>query len=277
LLIGSDLAVPEAPRSESPSLPVEPYAGNLSPTRRSVWIPEQIIMDGGNAEAGKMDDIALLGHRAAVLDRRSFLVGSAVGLGALGLGGCVTSDGMSLAEAARVYGPVPEEKFPIPAVDVSKVDPKYFRRTVRYDTKEAPGTIIVDPSNYYVYRIENDGSATRYGANVGREGFLWNGDAYIGRKAEWATWTPPKEMIKRQPEAAKYARGMPGGLDNPLGARTLYLYQNGAYTLYTIYASSDPESIGSGVTSGCVGLLSQDMMHLYNRTPVKTKVVVLPA
>jgi lipoprotein-anchoring transpeptidase ErfK/SrfK len=236
-----------------------------------------MIMDSGNGDAGKIDEIALLGRRAGLLSRRSFLAGSAVGLGALGLGGCATSDGMSLAEAAKVYGPVPEEKFPIPAVDVSKVDPKYFRRTVSYDTREAPGTIIVDPGNYYVYRVEGEGSATRYGANVGRDGFRWSGDAYIGRKAEWATWTPPKEMIKRQPEAAKYARGMPGGLDNPLGARTLYLYQNGAYTLYTIYASSDPESIGSGITSGCVGLLSQDMMHLYSRTPVKTKVIVLPA
>ena len=109
-----------------------------------------------------------------------------------------------------LYGPVPDEKFPIPAVDVSKIDPKYYRRTVRYDSKEAPGTIIVDPGNYYVYRIEGDGNATRYGANVGREGFLWSGDAYVGRKAEWPTWTPPKEMIQRQPEAGKYAGGMPG-------------------------------------------------------------------
>ena len=239
--------------------------------QQSIGNSKIMIMDGG------MNEIALLGRRSELLNRRSFLVGSAVGIGALGLGGCATSDGMSFAEAQRVYGPVPEEKFPIPAVDVSKVDPKYFRRTVRYDFKEAPGTIIVDPGNYYVYRIEGDGNATRYGANVGRDGFRWNGDAYVGRKSEWATWTPPKEMIKRQPEAAKWARGMPGGLDNPLGARTLHLYQNGAYTLYTIYASSDPDSIGSGVTSGCVGLLSQDMIDLYSKTPVKTKVVVLPA
>lgn len=213
------------------------------------------------------------------LHRRAFLTGSAASLSALALAGCAQSDGyMSLAEAEKVYGPVPTEKFPIPAVDVTKVpDRKFFRATVPYETNEAAGTIIVDPANYYVYRIEGDGTATRYGANVGRDGFRWNGDAYVGRKSEWATWTPPAEMIKRQPEVAKYARGMPGGLENPLGARTLHLYQNGKYTLYTIYASSDPESIGSGVTSGCVGLLSQDMIHLYDRTPVKTKVVVLPA
>ena len=116
---------------------------------------------------------------------------------------------MSRTEAAMLYGPIPEEKFPVPAIDVNKIDPKYYRRTVRYDSKEAPGTIIVDPGNYYVYRIEGDGNATRYGANVGRQGFLWSGDAYVGRKAEWPVWTPPKEMIKRQPEAAKYAGGMP--------------------------------------------------------------------
>ncbi|GLK86158.1 L,D-transpeptidase family protein [Ancylobacter defluvii] len=234
-------------------------------------------MNGRNADAGRIHEIAMRGHGARLISRRSFLVGSAAGLGAFGLAGCATPDGLSVAEAQKLYGPVPEEKFPIPAVDVSKVDRKYYRRTVRYETEEAPGTIIVDPANYYVYRIEEDGLATRYGANVGRDGFRWSGDAYIGRKGEWATWTPPKEMIQRQPEAAKYARGMPGGLDNPLGARTLYLYQNGAYTLYTIYATSDPESIGTGVTSGCVGLLSQDMIDLYDRTPVKTKVVVLPA
>src|SRR5262245_60450524 len=134
-----------------------------------------MIMDDGNADAGEIDEAALLGRRAALLTRRSFLVGSAVGVGALGLAGCATSDGMSFAEATKVYGPVPDEKFPIPAVDVSKVAPKYYRKVVRYDTKEAPGTIIVDPGNYYVYRIEEDGTATRYGANVGRDGFRWNG------------------------------------------------------------------------------------------------------
>lgn len=236
-----------------------------------------MIVDDGIADAGVRNEGALLGFRSGRLDRRSFLFGSAAGLGALGLAGCATSDSMIRAEAAKWYGPAPKEKFPIPAVDVSKIDPKYFRQTVRYDTKEAPGTIIVDPGNYFVYRIEGDGNATRYGANVGRPGFLWSGEVYVGRKAEWAVWTPPKEMIQRQPEARKYAGGMPGGLDNPLGARTLYLYKNGVYTVYTIYSTSDPETIGTGITSGCTGLLSQDMIDLYSRTPIKTKVVMLPA
>ena len=219
---------------------------------------------------------ALPARMTGVPSRRAFLVGAGASLAALSLAGCVTG-GMSLQEAQRVYGPVPEEKFPIPAVNLSKLDPKWYRRTVPYVSKEAPGTIIIDPKNHYVYRIEGNNMATRYGANVGRDGFRWNGDVYVGRKGEWATWTPPKEMIARQPEAAKYAGGMPGGLGNPLGARTLYLYQDNVYTLYTIYATSHPDSIGKGVTSGCTGLLSQDMIDLYNKTPVGTKVVMLPS
>jgi lipoprotein-anchoring transpeptidase ErfK/SrfK len=234
-----------------------------------------MIMDEGIADSGEHGESAL-GLRSGRLNRRSFIVGSAAGLGAAGLAGCV-SDDLGRAEAAKFYAAVPNEKYPIPAVDIGRLHPKYFRKTVRYETKEAPGTIIVDPANYYVYRIEGDGAATRYGANVSRPGFLWSGEVYVGRKAEWPTWTPPKEMMARQPEARKYARGMPGGLENPLGARVLYLYKNGAYTVYTIYSTSDPDTIGQGITSGCTGLLSQDMLDLYSRTPVKTKVIMLKA
>lgn len=239
-------------------------------------------MDRGIADLGEMDEAARLrfglpGLRPGHLNRRSFLFGSAASLSALGLAGCATSDDLLRAEAAKLYGPVPAEKFPIPAVDLSKMDPKYFRQTVRYESSEAPGTIIVDPGHYYVYRIEGDGNATRYGANVGRAGFLWSGEAYVGRKSEWPIWTPPKEMIARQPEARQYAGGMKPGLDNPLGARALHLYKDGVYTLYTIYSTSDPLTIGTNITSGCTGLLTQDMLDLYPRTPLKTKVIVLPA
>ncbi len=236
-----------------------------------------MIMDDGIADAGERNEEAPLGLASGRLNRRSFLVGSAAGLGAAGLAGCVSSDDLMRAEAAKLYGPVPNDKFAIPAVDISRVDPRYFRQKVRYDSKEAPGTIIVDPGKFHLYRIEGDGMATRYGANVSRPGFLWSGEVYVGRKAEWPTWTPPKEMIARQPEARKYAGGMPGGLENPLGARVLYLYKNGVYTVYTIYSTSDPDTLGQGITSGCTGLLSQDMLDLYSRTPVKTKVVMLPA
>ena len=234
-----------------------------------------MITDNGIAASGAVNQATTQERPTGVLGRRSFMLGAAA-LGALTLGGCVAG-GMSVAEAERVYGPLPDERFPVPAVDVSKIDPKYYRRTVRYDSKEAPGTIIVDPRNHYVYRIEGDNMATRYGVSVGRAGFLWSGDAYIGRKAEWPVWTPPREMIERQPEVAKYAGGMPPGLDNPLGARTLYLYQDGVYTLYTLYSTRVAETIGKGISSGCIGLLTQDMMDLYARTPVDTKVIVLKA
>ena len=231
-----------------------------------------MIVDEG-ISAGEQDAAV----RPGLFGRRSFLIGSAAGLGALTLAGCASGGVMSLAEAEQVYGPRPDERFPIPAVNVRKINPKFFRRTVRYASNEAVGTIIVDPRNHYVYRIEGDGNATRYGASVGRDGFLWTGEAYVGRKSEWPIWTPPREMILRQPETAKYAGGMAPGLDNPLGARALHLYQNGVYTLYTLYSTSVPESIGRGVSSGCIGLLSQDMIDLYEQTPVNTKVIVLKA
>src|SRR5262249_56061855 len=123
--------------------------------QQDVGSSEIMIMDRRIADTGEMYDGALVALRSAPLDRRRFLLGSAVGLGALGLSGCVTSDGMSRAEAEKVYGPVPSEKFPIPAVDVAKIDPKYYRKTVRYDSDEAPGTIIVHPAQYYVYRIQS--------------------------------------------------------------------------------------------------------------------------
>ena len=154
---------------------------------------------------------------------------------------------------------------------------EYLRAEVDYQTTERPGTIVVDTRDKHLYLVQAGGRAIRYGIGVGRPGFTWAGVKTITRKAEWPGWTPPAEMIKRQPEAAKYAGGMKPGLDNPLGARTLYLYPNGRYTLYTIYSTSDPETIGTNLTSGCTGLLTQDMMDLYSKTPVKTKVIVLPA
>jgi lipoprotein-anchoring transpeptidase ErfK/SrfK len=235
-----------------------------------------MVMNAETGIADGIDDTGRSGLQPSRLDRRTFLFGTAASIGALGLSGCMSSEAKFRREAALFYGPVPDDKFPIPAMDLKKVDTKYLRRVVDYPSNEAPGTIIVDPKNYYVYRIEGNGKATRYGANVGRQGFLWSGEAYVGRKAEWPTWTPPPEMIKREPRAAKYAGGMPGGPDNPLGARTLYLYQDGVYTLYTIYGSRYPETIGTNLTSGCTGLLTQDMIHLYDRTAVDTKVIVLP-
>lgn len=207
------------------------------------------------------------------ISRRSFLAGSLGGLAAVSLSGCMT---MSRGIDRSVYGPLPDERFPIPAVDVSDVDPALLRQVVRYPTDEAPGTIVVDLDNFYLYRVEPEGMATRYGINSPREAFLWSGVATIDRKAEWPIWTPTRDQIGRDPSLVQYAGGMQPGLQNPLGARALYLYQNGAYTLCTIYGTDQAWTIGQRVSSGCVGLLNQDVIHLYDRTPIGTRVVLLP-
>jgi lipoprotein-anchoring transpeptidase ErfK/SrfK len=119
--------------------------------------------------------------------------------------------------------------------------------------------------------------AMRYGIGVGREGFSWSGDAVIQRKAEWPKWTPPAEMVARDPKAAEWANGLPGGLSNPLGARALYLFQGNRDTLYRIHGTTEPYSIGTNVSSGCIRLINQDIVDLYSRVPVGTRVVVLPA
>jgi lipoprotein-anchoring transpeptidase ErfK/SrfK len=159
-------------------------------------------------------------------------------------------------------------------VDVSRIDPEYLRQVVAFDGRETPGTVVVDPSERFLYLVGENGQAMRYGVGVGREGFGWNGNATIRRKAVWPTWTPPKEMILRQPELREYANGMPGGLDNPLGARALYLYQGDRDTLYRIHGTNEPETIGTQVSSGCIRMINQDVIDLYRRVPTGSRVVV---
>ena len=174
------------------------------------------------------------------------------------------------------YQALPNERFRIPAVHANALEPKYARQRVRYETRHQPGTVIVDPDAKFLYLVQEGGYAMRYGVGVGREGFGWSGSATIERKAQWPTWTPPAEMIKRQPELKRYATGMKPGAENPLGARALYLFQNGRDTLYRLHGTSDPSSIGQDVSSGCVRLLNHDVIDLYQRIPTGSKVVVLP-
>lgn len=167
------------------------------------------------------------------------------------------------------------EAFRVAPVDLRRVPARFHRQVVPDPTGEKPGTIVVDPGKKYLYLVMKNGEAMRYGIGVGREGFGWSGRATIQRKAAWPTWTPPAEMITRQPEVAKWASGMPGGPENPLGARAMYLYQGGRDTLYRIHGTSDPASIGRNISSGCIRLLNADVIDLYNRVPTGTKVVVL--
>jgi lipoprotein-anchoring transpeptidase ErfK/SrfK len=144
------------------------------------------------------------------------------------------------------------------------------RRTVVYPSDEAPGTIIVDTQNTFLYYILPGGTAIRYGIGVGREGFTWSGVKTVERKAEWPDWTPPPEMIARSPYLPRF---MAGGLTNPLGARAMYL----GGTFYRIHGTNAPSTIGSRATAGCIRMANDDVIDLYDRVKVGTKVMVLPA
>ncbi|TKT81084.1 L,D-transpeptidase [Aquamicrobium sp. LC103] len=156
------------------------------------------------------------------------------------------------------------------------VDPAFRRTRVRYEYPgESPGTIIVNTSERYLYFLEEDGWATRYGVGVGEEGLTLKGKATIGRKAEWPSWTPTANMMRRKPHLVQYAGGVSGGLHNPLGARALYLYRNGRDTMFRLHGTNEPWTIGSAVSSGCIRLTNDDITHLYERAEVKSTVVVI--
>lgn len=178
------------------------------------------------------------------------------------------------AIAREMYAAVPSEAFPIPAVDINQLHPEYYRRLVDYNTVEQAGTVVVETHNRFLYLVLPEGKAVRYGVGIGRQGFTWSGRGTIQFKREWPTWTPPAEMIERQPELEEYRNGMAPGLDNPLGARAMYIFQNSADTLYRVHGSGEVASIGRAVSSGCVRLLHQDVIDLYNRVPVPSPIVV---
>ncbi len=215
------------------------------------------------------------------LSRRSFLVGAA-STAALALAGCATTRTLPTAEPTfdpyyvKMYGPLPNERFPIPALDLKQLKPTHFRTEVPYPTSERAGTIVVSTSERYLYLVRENGMAIRYGVGIGREGFTWSGRGRIGRKAEWPVWTPPPEMIKRQPELEEFRNGQRPGLTNPLGARAMYIYDGGRDTGYRLHGTSETWSIGGAVSSGCVRLVNQDVIDLYSRVPVDTIVVVNP-
>jgi lipoprotein-anchoring transpeptidase ErfK/SrfK len=158
----------------------------------------------------------------------------------------------------------------------SNLPKKYARTVVSYKTSQAPGTIIIDPREHYLYLVLGDGKAMRYGVGVGRDGFGWHGTVRVGRKAEWPGWTPPPEMIARERRKGIILPAyMEGGVRNPLGARALYLYNGGGDTAYRIHGSNEPWTIGRDVSSGCFRMVNKDVIDLYNRVRVGAKVIVL--
>jgi len=148
------------------------------------------------------------------------------------------------------------------------MDPMYERQAVNYDGKEAPGTIVIDTPSKFLYLVQGDGKALRYGIGVGRPGFTWAGVKTVSMKREWPDWRPPKEMLVRRPDLPHY---MAGGPENPLGARAMYL----GSTLYRIHGSNEPWTIGTQVSSGCIRMRNEDVIDLYERVKVGTKVVVI--
>ena len=216
------------------------------------------------------------------ISRRSFVVGLP-----LALGGCASQGPLETAPKSAagnpyyqtMYAAIETEPFPVPAIDLKKVEPRFYRQQVSYRTDEKPGTIVVDPNERFCYLVQENGKAMRYGVGVGKvEAFNFQGEARIARKAEWPGWRPTPDMISREPERyGPLKDGLPGGSGNPLGPRALYLYRDNRDTYYRLHGTVEPWTIGTKVSSGCIRLLNQDIMDLYSRVPVGTKAVVLPS
>ncbi len=227
------------------------------------------------------------GTRSGSVGRRSFLIG----LGAMTVSGCVATQGEVPVAAAKsvapapkpvvpaMYQAVPTERFPIPEVDIKKLDRRFWRTEIDYPTDEEPGTLIVDTPNKYLYHVKRNGRATRYGIGVGREGFAWSGRAIVAYKGDWPRWTPPDSMVARQPTLEPYSianGGMDPGLKNPLGARALYIHKDGKDTLYRVHGTPEAWSIGKAVSSGCIRLVNQDIIHLHGEVRDGSRIMVIP-
>lgn len=178
----------------------------------------------------------------------------------------------------NIYGAVDDGGYRIPAFPYHEVPSKYYRQEIVDPTGEHPGTIVVQTSERLLYLVKANGRSVRYGVSIGAEGFAWQGKGTIERLQKWPRWTPPSEMLARKPGLTRYAseRGsMAPGLSNPLGARGLYIFQNGRDTLYRIHGTPEWQSIGSASSSGCVRMFNQDVIDLYRQVAIGTKVIVI--
>jgi len=216
----------------------------------------------------------------AKLSRRAFVIAAP-----LFVGGCATSGTTQAVLKGKrpipefyreMYAAIETEPFPIPAPDLSKIDPQFYRQEVAYDTVEPAGTLVVDTEARFLYLLRGEGRALRYGVGVGKAGLEFEGVGLIQYKREWPRWTPTPDMIRREPERyGPLANGMEPGPTNPLGSRALYLFKDGVDTLYRIHGTNEDWSIGRAVSSGCIRLLNQDVIDLHRRVQNGTRVVVL--
>lgn len=203
------------------------------------------------------------------VSRRGFIIGLP-----LFMAGCATTE---FTNDRQNYAAVSGERFPVAAMPLDRIKPELRRRVIAYDGNHRPGTIVVNTPERRLYYVMEGGRAMRYGIGVGREGLALRGEATVGRKAEWPSWTPTQNMINRDPRNRQFAGGVPGGLSNPLGARALYLYRGGRDTMFRIHGTTQPQTIGLAVSSGCVRMMNHDVIDLYERVPVGSRVVVIQA
>lgn len=229
--------------------------------------------------------------------RKNLSLVAALGLFGFGLAGCTTttstvgtpSDNARIGSAkssvvkSTLQGTLPvderyeqdaDEPFKIPPVNI-KIPEQYQRTVVSYPTDEIPGTIIVEPANHYLYLVVGNGQAIRYGVGVGGAGLGFQGEAKVQFKRKWPKWIPTADMVKRKPgQYKRFADGVAGGLSNPLGARALYLFQDNVDTYFRIHGTTQPSSIGKNVSAGCIRMLNKDVVDLFERVQVGSKVIV---
>ncbi|MGD9916126.1 MAG: L,D-transpeptidase [Rhizobiaceae bacterium] len=223
-----------------------------------------------------MSDSALLSGR---IDRRVFLGGMA----GMGLAGALPARAETVRSNTQIpvlesykemYSARSDGGHSLPAIPFEKIDKQFLRQVVINPALAKPGTVIVDANAKFLYFSLEGGKAIRYGVSLGKAGFEWTGNANVQYKKAWPVWTPPPEMIARNPELAKYAEGMPPGPKSPLGARALYLFKNGKDTMYRLHGTPEWASIGKNASSGCVRMLNQDVIDLFARVDGPTPVEV---
>jgi lipoprotein-anchoring transpeptidase ErfK/SrfK len=213
--------------------------------------------------------------------QRPMLKATLVGAALMALAGCadtINPTPLPVLDPPKVlYGAMTDDGFNVAAAPIKQIPPQFLRQVV--DTPASipgdAGTVVVDPADRYLYLILGGGKAMRYGIGVGKEGFAWSGEAQIGDKQHWPKWFPPSDMVDRDPKLKQFAKGEDGGPRNPLGSRAMYLWSGNVDTLYRIHGTNDPLSIGKAVSSGCVRMLDQDVIDLYERVPLRTNVIVL--
>jgi lipoprotein-anchoring transpeptidase ErfK/SrfK len=177
-----------------------------------------------------------------------------------------------------IYGQMRDDDHTLISIPLDRVNHRFLRQEVDYPTSERPGTIVVDTQAHYLYLVEGNGKAIRYGVGLGKQGFAWKGRGVIQFKKAWPRWTPTDDMVERQPELRSVSAlegGVEPGLRNPLGARAMYIFQNGKDTLYRVHGTPDWQSVGKSVSSGCVRMFNQDVIDLYDRVSNKAEIVVL--